>query len=176
MVPAAFYFKIRHIDGIVNYPRLNRIMDTTPYNSAFLADLNRTLAQARISCYVASTGGNLDEALKLYEKNIALSEALFGFLHGLEVAVRNSLHYVLSTDIGAQDWYRHNLQLPFRTVPRLLFSTPIQKMVDNARRKVGSPAPVGKLIAELTFGFWPFLIGGQFHGLECTGTCVTLWT
>jgi hypothetical protein len=46
----------------------------------------------------------------------------------------------------------------------------MQKMIDKARRSVGTPAPVGKLIAELPFGFWPFLISGQFHGLWSIST------
>jgi hypothetical protein len=140
-------------------------MASSPYSPDFLADLERTLTRVRIARYITATGGDLAEALQLYEKNIALSEALFGFLHGLEIAVRNSLHHVLSADIGTQDWYKNNLPLPFPTVPRLVFTIPMQKMIDKARRNVGSPAPVGKLIAELTFGFWPFLISGQFHNL-----------
>jgi hypothetical protein len=100
---------------------------SSPYSSDFLADLERTLTRVRIARYITATGGDLAEALQLYEKNIALSEALFGFLHGLEIAVRNSLHHVLSADIGTQDWYKNNLQLPFPTVPRLVFTIPMQK-------------------------------------------------
>jgi len=47
---------------------------------------------------------------------------------------------------------QHNLALPFPLVPTLNFTRPMQKMIDKARRNVGTPAPVGKLIAELTFG------------------------
>ena len=43
-------------------------------------------------------------ALQLYEKNVAVSEALFGILHGVEITVRNSLHHALSGDIGLEDW------------------------------------------------------------------------
>ncbi len=140
-------------------------MPSRAYSIEFLADLDRTLTRARIFRYLAAVNGDLTRALALYETNIAVSEALFGVLHSAEIAIRNSLHDALSNGIGTQDWYRNNLALPFSTVPRLIFTRPMQKMIEKARRNVGTPAPVGKLIAELTFGFWPFLVSGQYHDL-----------
>jgi hypothetical protein len=140
-------------------------MPRKSYAIEFLADLDRTITRARISRYIAAAGTDLNMELELYELNIEVSEAMFGFLHGLEIAVRNSLHFVLSADIGTQDWYRHNLALPFPAFPKLVFTGPMQQMIQKARRSVGSNAPVGKLIAELTFGFWPFVLSGHFHNL-----------
>jgi len=137
----------------------------SPYSIEFLADLDRTLTRGRISRYLTATSGDLDQALQLYEKNVAVSEALFGILHGLEITVRNSLHHALSTDIGVADWYQHDLALPFPSFPQLAFTAPMRNMLDKARRSAGPGAPVGKLVAELTFGFWPFLISGQYHNL-----------
>lgn len=88
-----------------------------PYSIEFLADLDRTLTRGRLSRYLTATGGNLDEALQLYEKNMAVSEALFGILHGVEVSVRNSLHHALSTDLGVEDWYQNGLPLPATGAP-----------------------------------------------------------
>lgn len=69
-------------------------MSTPPYSPEFLADIGRTISQARLSRYMLAAGGDVQADLALYEKNIAVSEALSGFLHGLEVSVRNSMHYV----------------------------------------------------------------------------------
>jgi hypothetical protein len=41
----------------------------------------------------------------------------------------------------------------------------MQDMIANARGKAGSNATVGKLIAELPFGFWTLLVGNRFDGL-----------
>ena len=136
-----------------------------PYSAAFIADLERTISRARLSRYLAATGGDLDTALSLYEKNAALTEAVFGLLQGVEVPVRNSLHYVFSRDLGLDDWCHDNLPLPFPTAKRLSFTLKMRKMVEKARQQAGPHAAVGKVIAELTFGFWPFLISGQFHPL-----------
>ena len=59
----------------------------TAYTIEFLASIDRVISQERLSRYLAATNGDIGAALELYEHNIALSEALFGFLHGLEVAV-----------------------------------------------------------------------------------------
>jgi hypothetical protein len=138
-----------------------------PYSPAFLADLDRTMTRARLSRYLKATGGNVDEALQLYEKNVLLSEALFGFLHGLEVSVRNSLHVVFSKDLGIEDWY-HNGQLlpwPLPTAQSLKLTSAMQNMISDARFKAGGAATVGKVIAELPFGFWTLLIGNRFDDI-----------
>jgi len=140
-------------------------MATNPYSPAFLADLERTISVARLSRYMRATGGDQAKALKLYEDNIAVSEALFGFLHSLEVAVRNSLHYEMHTALRGVDWLRDGLPLPWRTIPRLRFTVPMNGMVNDARQAAGAGAPIGKVIAELPFGFWPSLLSGQFHPL-----------
>jgi hypothetical protein len=123
------------------------------------------MSVARLSRYMRATGGDQAKALQLYEDNIAVSEALFGFLHSLEVAVRNSLHYELSTALRGTDWLRDGLPLPWRTIPHLRFTVPMNSMINDARQTAGPGAPIGKVIAELPFGFWPSILSGQFHPL-----------
>lgn len=74
-----------------------------PYSIEFLADLDRRASRARLSRYLTAASGSVDQAIQLYEKNVLLSEALFGFLHGLEIAVRISLHVTVSGDLGVED-------------------------------------------------------------------------
>ncbi len=123
------------------------------------------MSRARLARYMTAAGGNTELALQLYEKNLALSEGLFGLLHGLEIAVRNSIHHVLSTDIGRSDWYVDGHPLPFSAVRRLSFTGPMNGMIADARSNAGVRAPVGKVIAELTFGFWPNMITSRFENL-----------
>jgi hypothetical protein len=149
-----------YIDSKVDY--------NLPYSADFIADLDRTITRGRLSRYLTATAGDTERALQLYEKNMALSEALFGFLHGLEVALRNSIHDVLSRDIGQADWYRDGLQLPKAVFPvarRLTFTGPMNRMISDARFNAGVGAPVGKVIAELTFGFWPGMLSHHFEPL-----------
>jgi hypothetical protein len=114
---------------------------------------------------MAATGGDLARAIEFYEMNLALSESLFGVLHGLEIAVRNSLHYVLSNDVGHADWLHDGHRLPFPTVPSLSLTGPMNKMLAGARVSAGGGAPVGKVIAELTLGFWVNMASNHFDEL-----------
>jgi hypothetical protein len=158
MAPAAFSTSIYRKKGVFKLP----------YPPDFLADIDRTLTTGRLSRYVRATGGDLDQALLLYEKNMALSEALFGLLHGLEVSLRNSIHYVLSRDIGQEDWYQDGLALPKAVFPvarRLSFTKPMQSMISDARYYAGPGAAIGKVVAELTFGFWPSVVSKHFEPL-----------
>jgi hypothetical protein len=57
-----------------------------------LTEIERAISRERLKRYLAATAQNLEDAVSLYEQNVALSEMTFGLLHGLEVAIRNSMH------------------------------------------------------------------------------------
>jgi len=160
MAPAAFITMIAQII----------FMSTTKftYTAEFLASIDRVISQERLSRYLAATKGDIGKALELYEYNIAISEALFGFLHGLEVAVRNSIHYTLRRDLGTPTWYDGGVALPWSTTGEALSLTAVMAdMVTEAKAKLQPTALPGKVIAELTFGFWPNTLTKRFHS--------TLW-
>jgi hypothetical protein len=138
------------------------------YTAAFFASIDRVISQERLSRYLAATKGDIGTALELYEHNIAISEALFGFLHGLEVAVRNSVHYTLRRDLGTPTWYDGGVALPWSTTGEALSLTAVMAdMVKEAKAKLQPTALPGKVIAELTFGFWSNILTKRFHS--------TLW-
>ncbi len=92
-----------------------------------------------------------------YLWNVALSEALLQRIAALEIAVRNAIHNTLTQHIGTDYWFQAILR------PNEM------KMVDDvwkllSRRHQHPPAP-GKIIAELTFGFWPMLFATEYHDL-----------
>jgi hypothetical protein len=94
------------------------------------------------------------QAVHLYERNTALSEALYGLLQGLEVPVRNAMHEVLSTGLGRNDWYDF-----------VAWRVAQQEQIDNAKdglRKKAKPVTPGGMVAELTFGFWVGLTGPKY--------------
>lgn len=139
-------------------------MTINNYTPGFLASVERTISKERLTRYLAATKQDMDAALTLYEHNVEISEALFGFLHGLEVAVRNSIHYTLCADLGVSDWYRGGTPLPWsKTHEQLSFTSVMRDMITTAKDKAGSAPTPGKVIAELTFGFWPSLIAKNFN-------------
>ena len=61
-------------------------MSSFEYTAQFLTSIERTISRERLKRYLGATQQHIVNALELYEHNVALSEALYGYLHGLEVA------------------------------------------------------------------------------------------
>lgn len=117
------------------------------YTNNELDALERAISVERFSTYVRRAGGNRLAAIRLYEHNTKVSEALFGVIRGLEISLRNSIHDTLRTGIGADNWYDC---FPFLLLEETR-SIATAKASLNRRRK---PITPGRVVAELTFGFW----------------------
>ena len=118
-----------------------------------LTEIERFVSRERLKRYLAATGQNLENAVSLYEQNVAISEMTFGLLHGLEVAIRNSMHDRLTAHFGTPRWYT--------VAPLSAYS---QDKIRAAIRDAGGPnASPGKVVAELTFGFWTDLAAQRYH-------------
>lgn len=101
--------------------------------------------------------GDHRAAIQMYERNTELSEALYGVTQGLEVALRNAIHGIMTTRIGSPAWYDH-----------IGLDEPERKSIDDAKDKIlDKPQPVtpGRVVAELTFGFWVKLTAGPYEKL-----------
>ena len=125
-------------------------------------DIERILSIERFQRYRNAAAGDIPLATELYQLNIEVSECIFGVLHIAEVSIRNSMHNALTTYSGSQDWFRPGSVLPgiARPIP---YTMPMQKMIDKALRTVGRSASSGKIIAEITFGFWTSLLASRFQ-------------
>lgn len=113
--------------------------------------------------YLASAGGDEEAALDLYEWNTAASAAFFASLSWVEVALRNALSDTL--EHWCEDFDGH-----WYDDPRGVFNGQTLGAIARARsksRRSGRESP-GRVIAELSFGFWRFLLTGAYQS--------TLWT
>lgn len=123
--------------------------------------LEDLLSPARLRPYLAAAGGDLRGALLLYGWNSEISGAFHESLHYVEIGLRNAMDRQLTRWMLAsgtsQPWYvdrRVNLTPPTR-----------QKIVvarASATRN-GQPEVHGKVIAELTFGFWWSLLAAEYN-------------
>lgn len=130
-----------------------QVKDIT-YTDDLAARLQTALSPERLSTYVQLSGGTLVDALKLYVKNSAVSEAFYSPLQQVEVIVRNSIHNGLSAKIG-QVWFD---AFPFRF--------PLTDMIEKAKQSVrddGKPLTPGRVVAALPFGFWAGLLGRHYE-------------
>jgi hypothetical protein len=123
-----------------------------PYSAVLLASIERTITKERLTRYLGATGQGISKALVLYEYNVQLSEVLYGLLHGLEVMVRNAAHHALTASYRTAAWYD--------AAPLSLYW---QDLLAKAKAKPGAAGKPGKVIAELTLGFWVELVSKPNH-------------
>ena len=108
--------------------------------------------------YLASVGGDLEQAIALYDWNAQVGGALHEDIGRLEVVFRNAIDEALVTYGTAQGWptiwYRRHQLFPGKHGARALDD--IKTARGRATRR-GVPEVHGKVVAELSFGFWRFL-------------------
>ena len=116
-------------------------------NPAFFQPIEGILHTERIDAY-RRDGADPTITLARYLLNMALSESLYPALQFAEIALRNAVHRELSARCATDAWYDSPLA-------RL---TPWQQdQVTEAKdtlRKHRKPVTSGRIVAELTFGFW----------------------
>lgn len=116
------------------------------------------LTTDRLGSYLAATGGDLAHAVELYDWNIEIGGAFHEDIGRLEVVFRNAIDGALVAYGVAQGWpqpwYQRSALFPGKHGQRALAD--IRAARDRATR-YNRPEVHGKVIAELTFGFWRFL-------------------
>ncbi|MCX6471206.1 MAG: CAAX protease [Corynebacteriales bacterium] len=124
---------------------------------------------ARFSTYLRQAGGDRRRALELHEWSAKMNAALLHDFGHLEVGIRNlyDTHLQQAVVAGENHWTD---PATFLTLFPQRYG--VDKRTHNdlatARQKAGKAAPPGKIIAELTFGFWVFLTANRH--------APTIWT
>ena len=123
------------------------------------------LSPPRFGIYLSAGGGDRSLALELYEWNAETSAALQHDLAHLEVALRNAYDTALAAAAGAgmSHWTQDALRVFPVSRQKAKDGTYVDRnktpreQIAKAVQTVGRNAPPGKVIAELTFGFWRYL-------------------
>ncbi|KPN46025.1 hypothetical protein [Mycobacterium intracellulare] len=134
--------------------------------------VERWLSRPRFGVYLAAVGDDRQLALDRYEWNAVVSAAFHHDLAHLEVALRNAYDIIANTPSGLPHWTAD----PYRLFPvrwraardstRIDANRAPREQIERAVRAAGPGAPPGKVIAELTFGFWRYLsITAHHHPL-----------
>ena len=117
------------------------------------------LSRPRMSTYEQASGGDVPAAVDLYRWNLDISMALFEAIHYLEVAVRNRIDDALTQRAGAGvDWLDSPPTVPLNGGTRAR----IARAREFASRNGRVPTH-GHVIAEITFGFWPYLFADNYN-------------
>lgn len=120
----------------------------------FLEAVKLSLSEARLDGYKRYQGDTDFDCLLRYLWNSKLSESLYVPLQNLEVVLRNRIHDSLSDHYGTELWFDQ----------RRLLGAYQPQQVRQARSKFsgGDRNNAGKIVAELSFGFWSALVNRRY--------------
>lgn len=123
------------------------------YDPVSLETLIKYISLDRLATYFVMAKGNPVGAIRLYERNTELSEALYGVIQGLEVTSRNAVHNTLTATHGPAWYEKINLQ-----ESEGLALSDAKRNIANRGEEVTS----GRIVAELNFGFWVRLFSAGY--------------
>lgn len=115
------------------------------------------LSSERLETYRLSPQEPLTDTLARYLWNLALCESLYPAIHLLEVVLRNQIHLALTPHFQ-EDWL-------LRTGESAVLREPAQKDIQKVIKRLTSdrkPITTGRVIADLTLGFWVFLFSKPY--------------
>lgn len=121
-----------------------------------LLTLERFTSQPRLGPYRAASANDYESFL-LYCWNIQLAEALIPTIAIFEVTLRNAVHTALTAHTQTDWWFPLVLQ------PDAWAN--IEKLIDRITPTHGSSPTSGKVISEITFGFWQKLFARKYSDL-----------
>ena len=127
--------------------------------------MNEDELKRRIEGFVSSerfrryqTGAPSDlGAVARYLWNIQLAESLIPPIAVFEVALRKAVHRTLTDHAGTEFW--------FKSVLHQQAYDNIVQLIGTLTRRTGPPPSAGKVVSEITFGFWPKLFAKRYNSL-----------
>jgi hypothetical protein len=135
---------------------------TTPPADPLAAVLEARLSVDRLATYrAAMPGGDLQAALRLYDWNSAIAAAFFQDLGHLEVLLRNALSDQLASWHTRTGHTGHWYDDPARVLDAHRHAD-LNAARDQIRRNGKTETP-GRIVAELNFGFWRFLLDRRYQ-------------
>jgi hypothetical protein len=125
-----------------------------PYSESDVVALRTLVSPERLQPYVAAMAGSDEAGLRLYTWNTAASAAFYGPLQCCEVALRNAVHHRMSAAHGAR-WF---VTVGVMRNDEIRMATEAQLALERLN-KVPTP---GRIVAELSFGFWVGLFANVY--------------
>ncbi|QYJ04171.1 hypothetical protein KUV85_00380 [Nocardioides panacisoli] len=122
------------------------------------AALARLLSAERLGSYLRWSGGDVPAAFALYEWNMAASAAVMHTTGMVEVVVRNAMDRALVEMGDARGWPSWFDRAPLDQRGRI----DIHRARDRATRFGSQPEIHGKVVAELSLGFWRYLTASRY--------------
>lgn len=130
------------------------------------ANLAKLISPGRFATFVTLANGDRRRAVDLYEWTGAVAGALFTDFRTLEVVYRNHIDqafsdYVASVAPHVQHWTWDSSWIPPQG--HWWDKDAREALAAAHKRAGGRKAPRGAVIAEVTFGFWRYIVSGRYE-------------
>jgi hypothetical protein len=127
-----------------------------PYQQ-HLDALTAAISAERLSGYRRPSDADALDVLARYAWNVVIAESLYPTLQCLEIALRNTLHTAVAAHVASPQWLT---AVPTVLAPREV--TAVAEAVQLLARQ-HKPLTAGRLVAELSFGFWTSLLDRRYE-------------
>lgn len=121
--------------------------------------IERIFSHDRLAPYLRRHDNSFNHAIEHYKANIEVSETFYPLLAILEVGFRNQMDYQLTRKFNTEDWYNENSFI------QIVSRFQIDRITDarNSILREKKEVTPGKIISELSFGFWTSLLDSRFE-------------
>lgn len=135
-------------------PRMAECQDIYPYTEQEMTSIGTSFSQARMHTYLTASGHNREHAIAVYLWNARLSKAIRFPLEIVEVTIRNRANAALIDRWGDQ-W-------PTAPAFRQVAAPKTIAKIDKAYADIAPSTNLDRIVAALSFGFWPVLFKGRY--------------
>lgn len=125
----------------------------------FFDELSIIFSQERLNGYLnhVTCNQNKENALAAYSWNLELSQSLYPALQILEISLRNSLNQAIKNHFNTENWFDLSFLHPRE-------KKQITQVTEDLKKRNKTKEP-GRIVAELSFGFWTSLFDIRYeHG------------
>ncbi|MCW3807231.1 Abi family protein [Plebeiibacterium marinum] len=121
--------------------------------------IERIISIERLEPYLKHHSNDFDKAVEHYKANIEISEAFYPLLSILEIGLRNNFDYQLKRRFDDDNWFENPEFI--KIVSRFQIDRVSEARNTILREK--KEITTGKIISELSFGFWTSLLDSKFE-------------
>ncbi|MCF8370804.1 MAG: Abi family protein [Bacteroidales bacterium] len=121
--------------------------------------IEKIISTERLKPYMIYHSGSFESAIAHYKANIEIAESFYPMLSFLEVGLRNNFDHQLKRRFNDENWFENSDFI--KIVSRFQIDR-VSEARANILREKKTITP-GKVISELSFGFWTSLLDSKFE-------------
>jgi len=121
--------------------------------------IEKIISKERLLPYLKFHNEDFEKAVLHYKANIEISESFYPLLAILEVGLRNNLDFQLKMRFNDENWFENP------EFVKIVSSFQIERVAEARKNilKEKKQITTGKIISELSFGFWTSLLDSKFE-------------